>query len=196
MIDIVGFGHINITVDCIKEATDFYERMLGAKPIQFFPKFKNIGFAKSAGFFKKPEEVEVSINFLKIPNTDIYLELMCYHSPAGSQQVINLNPNDWGGIKHICLRIKNINKSFQDIKNFNGVKLLSDSSKYSPCKLSKVYPSDFIFFDNKLNSDMSLKVKSASISSEISFFYFIDQYNVLWELEESPDSTYDPALEL
>ena len=95
MIDIVGFGHINITVDCIEKATDFYERILGAKPIQFFPKFKNIGFAKSAGFLKKPEEVEVSINFLKIPNTDIYLELMCYHSPAGSQQVINSNPNDY-----------------------------------------------------------------------------------------------------
>lgn len=196
MINIVGFGHINIVVDSIEKATNYYIQLLDAKPIQFFSGFKNKGFAKSAGFLKNPENVNVSISFLKIPNTEIYLELMCYHSPCGSQHIARYQPNDLGGVRHLCLRVKNIEDAFEKIKNFDGAALLNKSPEYRPFKLDHVQPEEFIFFDDQMNNDLEAKIQSAAVSSEISFFYFTDLYGVIWELEEVPDNVSDPALEL
>lgn len=41
-----GLGHINVVVDDIDVATEFYTRVLSAIPQQDFPYFKNAGFLK------------------------------------------------------------------------------------------------------------------------------------------------------
>ncbi len=73
MIDFKGLGHINIVVDDMMAAIDFYKNLFGAIPRQFFPHFNNKGFAKSAGFIDNPEQVDVSIAFMEIPGLGFLL---------------------------------------------------------------------------------------------------------------------------
>lgn len=195
MIDIKGLGHINIVVDSIEEASEYYQELFSAKPIQCFPSFKNTGFAKSAGFIENPNEVEVSINFLQIPSTNIILELMCYHNPPAISLDYNPKPNNLGGVSHICLSVKNIFEAFHKVKNIKNTTLINTSDYYQPCKLDVVKPDEFIFFDDAKENNQYLKAKSAAVSCEITFFYFYDKYKVLWELEETPEDIEDPALE-
>ncbi len=76
MIEFDTLGHINIVVDNIEEATEFYKKLLCAVPIQDFPHLKNVGFAKSAGFLSNPEEVEVTVRFLRLPTKEgVIIEL-------------------------------------------------------------------------------------------------------------------------
>ncbi|KEQ16831.1 VOC family protein [Endozoicomonas numazuensis] len=66
----MGISHINIVVDDIDRATRFYSEAFFAEPVLDFPHFKNRGFARSAGFLDQPDDVEVSIRFLKLPSQD------------------------------------------------------------------------------------------------------------------------------
>ena len=195
MINLTNFGHINIVVDDIEKASRFYENLFNAKQIQYFPHFKNKGFACSAGFLDSPDKVDVSINFLKFPNMDIILELMCYHYPVNKEKIIHFKPHDLGGIRHICFRVENIEMAFNYIKELKGVQLLVNSPSYKPYKLSEVTTNEFIFWDEKINKNLKLKQQSAEVSCGISFFYFRDQYGVLWELEEVPEEIEDIAIE-
>ena len=73
---LTSFGHINIVVDDIDKATQFYQGSLGAVPVQDIPHFKNIGFARAAGFLDNPREVDVSIRFLALPlPTPVFMEI-------------------------------------------------------------------------------------------------------------------------
>ncbi|HEY5705442.1 MAG TPA: VOC family protein [Chthoniobacterales bacterium] len=45
-----SLGHINVVVPDIEEATRFYKTLFDASVEQTFPHFKNVGFARSAGF--------------------------------------------------------------------------------------------------------------------------------------------------
>jgi len=196
MLDIVGFGHINIVVDSIETSMQFYQDLLGAQPIQFFPHFKNRGFARGAGFLDEPEKIDLSLNFLKIPNTEIYLELVCYHYPQNNSAIQYFAPNHLGGPRHIALRIRNIQAAYEKIKNFPGVTLINSAPEYQPSQLSLVNADQFIFYDSVLEKDLAAKKQSAQVSSKISFFYFFDRYGVSWELEEAPEEMEDPALTL
>ena len=84
MIQYDTLGHINIIVDDVERATEFYVRALGAVPMQDFPHFRNIGFAKSAGFLEHPENVDVTIRFLRLPTPDgVFIERgKCLPYPA------------------------------------------------------------------------------------------------------------------
>ena len=42
-INFIGFGHINIVVDNIRKASEYYKKLFGAVEQQEFPKFINIG---------------------------------------------------------------------------------------------------------------------------------------------------------
>ncbi|MGC1072496.1 VOC family protein [Pantoea agglomerans] len=191
MIEITDFGHINIIVQDVDEATDFYRRLFGFELVQSFKGFKNDGFAKSAGYLN--EEVNVDINFLKIPNTKIYIEIMRYIYPASNNKINDYPPNYLGGPRHIALRTKKIKEAFQFIKKTQGVHLINKSNNYKPTKLSKVSHEDFIFANEELNNDINLKIKASEISNSISFFYFTDKFGVTWEIEEEPDDVEDPA---
>ncbi|WP_431712639.1 VOC family protein [Serratia marcescens] len=194
MIEITEFGHINIVVDDINEATDFYHTLFGFELVQYFKNFKNSGFAKSAGFLDYPNDVSVDISFLRIPRTKIYIELISYKQPESGRTVQKFNPNDLGGPRHIALRVKNIDIAFEKVKTLTGVTLISSRDDYRPYRLDKVHPHEFSFTDDKLESDQSMKFKAAEISSSISFFYFTDRFGVTWELEEEPTGFDDPAL--
>ncbi|CBJ81289.1 VOC family protein [Xenorhabdus bovienii] len=194
MLDIVEFGHINIVVDDIDDATRFYQSLFRFELVQSFPHFQNSGFAKGAGFLEGSEQVVVAINFLKIPNTTVYLEIISYINPKPINPPQTFLPNELGGPRHIALRVRDIASAYEKIKSFPGVSLINPNSDYKPFQLDPVCPDDFTFANAELESDLDLKLKSSTISSSISFVYFTDKFGVMWELEEEPTGADDPAL--
>lgn len=118
MIKYNRLSHVNIVVDDMGKAIEFYSNTLQAKPFLAFPRFRNAGFARSAGFLDNPESVCVSICFLKLPSSDEFsLELMEYHSPAGADVIHYKQTNDLGGPRHIALGVENIDEAFEHVKN-------------------------------------------------------------------------------
>jgi len=103
-------------------------------------------------------EVNVDVRFLKHPQAGLYLELMKYHQPAGTQN-IPLQPKtfDVGGPRHIAMEVSNCNEVFNYLKQQEGVTMINTSSDYHPVKLDG-FP--------------------------ITFFYWVDQYGIQWEMEE------------
>lgn len=179
-----GLGHINIVVDNIKDASDFYEKIFGGIPHQEFNKFKNIGFAKSAGFMDNPEDVCVTIRFIEIPGTPIFIELMEYHSPKGNATSVIKKTNDFGGVGHICLRVENIDEAFEFIRNQKGIRLISENEHYRPFRIDNIKPSEFYFIDSEKENDKVSKDEVCKIVGNIRYFYFIDKYGIQWEFEQ------------
>lgn len=161
MIDYKALGHINIVVDDIEKAIEYYNKLLFCIPRQIFPHFKNEGFSKSAGFID--EIVNVSICFLEIPKTGIFLELMEYHNPIGYSSSVDKKTNDIGGIGHICIKVDNIDYAFKHIKNTKDTKLISLSERYKPFFISPISTDDFNFFDEQLESSLEEKENVCSI---------------------------------
>jgi len=187
MIKYVGLGHICIIVDEIDKAADFYQRALGAVPIQEFPHFRNTGFAKAAGFLEEPEKVDVSIRFLLLPGTKICLELIQCHYPLGNKEVQFYGVYDMSGVRHICLKVTNIEEAFQYLKNMPEVKMVNQSVEYQPFKIDQITPADFRFFDQNLEVDLEEKKKVCQIVGNTRYFYFLDPYGIQWELEQGHD---------
>lgn len=184
-IEYQSVGHINIVVDDIEEATLFYQKVFGAKPVQDFPHFRNEGFAKSAGFMENPVDVDVTIRFLELPTPEkFHLELMEYHSPKGDNIEIPFQTHDFGGVRHIALRVNNIDEAFAYVKKIKGVQMISSSEDYLPYKIDEITPEDFSFFDLDLEENKQEKEKVCKIIGNIRYFYFVDPYGVQWELEQ------------
>lgn len=184
MINFKGLGHINVIVDDIDAASEFYKKIFSAIPHQEFPKFKNVGFAKSAGFLDNPENVEVTIRFLEIPGANVFLELMEYHAPQALTPIQIKKTHELGGPRHICLRVSNIDQAFQFLKTQDGVTMINSSDQYKPYKIDGITPSEFKFFDVEKEADSDEKQKVCDIVGEIRYFYFIDKYGIQWELEQ------------
>ncbi|HGJ5874402.1 VOC family protein [Arsenophonus apicola] len=181
---VIGLGHINVVVDNLPSAVEYYKKLFSAKQVQIFPHFKNIGFAKSAGFMQSPEEVDVTISFLQIPNTAIYIELMQYHSPLGKESdTAEKFSNDIGGIGHICLKVDNIDDAYFHIKNMPDTKLITDHEDYKPYKIDNITPAEFQFIDNEAENNQTAKQNVCDIVGKIRYFYFIDKYRIQWEFE-------------
>ena len=174
MIKIKGLGHVNIVVDDINEAISFYKNLFDATPIQIFPHFKNIGFAKSAGFMSSPETVDVSIAFVLIEAANLFIELMEYHSPRGAHEIRKYDTNDMGGPRHICLQVENIDDAFSTIKANQDVRLISAHNNYAPYKIDSISSDEFRFFDESQEQDKSAKNNVCEIVGQIRYFYFID----------------------
>lgn len=187
MIKFQGLGHINVVVDDINAASQFYQTIFNAIPQQEFTRFKNIGFAKSAGFLENPDKVDVSIRFLEIPGANLFLELMEYHSPRGNNPIKTKLTYDLGGPRHICLKVSNIDEAFNYLKKQDGVTMINTSNEYKPYKIDPIKSSDFIFFDSNKEKDEAAKQQVCDIVGQIRYFYFIDQYGIQWELEQGHD---------
>lgn len=184
MITFTGFGHINIVVDDIDKATAFYRESLGAIPVQEARHFKNLGFARAAGFLANPELVEVSIRFLALPVPDpLFLELMCYHAPKGSDGVPNFQTHDQG-LRHISLRVENVAEAFEHVRQCPGMRLISESPDYRPYKLDEIRPEQFRLFDPQIEENPIRKEELARSASSTCFFYALDPYGVQWEFEQ------------
>ena len=106
MIKFTKFEHICIIVDNIEEATEFYKDLFGAIPFLNFPKLKNIGFAKGAGFLEHPDKVEATLRLLKLPTQDnMLIELFEYHNPKGKFVINHKEASDRNLVAHIALGI-------------------------------------------------------------------------------------------
>ena len=184
---ITGLSHVNVGVPDLERAIDFYQSFLGAEPRRVFPNFKNRGFAQSAGFIEAPENVEVSIAFLDIPGSGLTLELMEYHLPVNRNRIDAYSPNDVAGVRHVALRVNDIERAFENAKSESGVRMISANSTYMPFTISKTEPKEFRFFDEKDEDNAKLKAKTARVVSQIRYFYCVDPYGVQWEFEYGND---------
>lgn len=160
---ILGLSHVNIIVEDVDSAADYYHRVLGfERAIDDQGEkmdYRNVSMAEfnqDAGLAN--QDVEVDVLFLKHPYASIYLELMRYHRPVG-QTEIPPQPRtyDLGGPRHIALEVSNCTAVFKYLKEQEGVTMIDPSEDYHPEKLAG-FP--------------------------ISFFYWIDKYGVQWEMEE------------
>jgi methylmalonyl-CoA/ethylmalonyl-CoA epimerase len=181
-----SLGHINVVVRDLEEATRFYQELFNASVVQTFPHFKNVGFARSAGFLSEPESVDVSIRFLRIAlsrSEDLFLELFVFHNPVGRQEIMPRKTNDLGGPRHVCLRVTNIDEVFAHVKSIDGVHLINESPEYRPYLISPIKPRAIELPDADRDT-VDAKEKICEIVKEIRFFYAIDRYGIEWEFEE------------
>ena len=103
---ITKFNHVAIVVPDLKEASDKYRKILGAKVSKKFDY----------------SEHGVSVVFVELENTKI--ELM--HPFGESSPIKNfLEKNINGAMHHICIEVKNINEACDEIKK-QGVRVLGD----------------------------------------------------------------------
>ena len=181
-----SLGHINVVVPDLEEATRFYQALFHASVEQTFPHFKNVGFARSAGFLDDPESVDFSIRFLKIPfgrSEDLFLELFVFHHPPGRQEITPRKTNDVGGPRHVCLRVTNIDEVFAHVKSIAGVHLINESPEYRPYFISPIKPRA-IELPEADQDTAEAKEAICEIVKGIRFFYAIDRYGIEWEFEE------------
>ena len=103
---ITKFNHVAIVVPDLKEASDKYRKILGAKVSKKFDY----------------SEHGVSVVFVELENTKI--ELM--HPFGESSPIKNfLEKNINGAMHHICIEVKNIDEACDEIKK-QGVRVLGD----------------------------------------------------------------------
>ena len=185
MIEFDSLGHINIVVQDMERASAFYERAFGAVPLQEFPHFRNVGFARSAGFLEAPEAVDVTIRFLKLPTPEgVVLELMEYHHPAGVVCCENKVVNGLNCVGHIALRVKDIDAAFAHVSTVKGVRMIHSSADYRPFRIDPIEPEEFRFFDPSMEADATEKAAVCRIIGAIRYFYFLDPFGVQWEFEQ------------
>lgn len=160
---IMGLSHINVVVPCVEEATEFYGRVLGFKPAydpdgakMDYSGVEMNSFALDAGIMDEP--VNVDVRFLKHPQAGIYLELMAYHAPKGNGQIPPQPKTfDMGGARHIAMEVSDCQEVFDYLRRQQGVTMINTSEEYRPVELDG-FP--------------------------ITFFYWVDQYGIQWEMEE------------
>lgn len=181
---ITGVSHINVGVPDLTRAINFYKSFLGAEPARLFPHFKNRGFAQSAGFVDAPDDVEVSIAFLDIPGAQLMLELMEYHNPPAVYDIHPQQVNDIHGVRHVALRVNDIDQAFENAQTESGVRMISQHDTYRPFTISKTKADQFMFFDPAQERDIRLKETTAQDIGTIRYFYCVDPYGVQWEFEQ------------
>ncbi len=88
--DIQAISHLNVVVDDIEVATEFYGTVLGFEqaanaggPMNY-PGVELASFARDAGFDEA--RVSLDVRFLKHLRW-VYLELFTYHHPKGDQTI-------------------------------------------------------------------------------------------------------------
>jgi len=159
---VVGISHLNVVVEDMEYATEFYGRTLGfvqahnERGVMDYPGYTRDTFARDAGFMDG--KVNVDIRFLIHPTAGLYLELMKYHSPVGSKEIIYRNTIDLGGIRHVAMEVSDADKVFYYLKQQPDVKMITDSPEYGPPEYLE-----------------PVKIK---------FFYWLDPWGVQWEMEE------------
>ena len=89
--DIQAISHVNVVVDDIDVATEFYGTVLGfeqavnaAGPMDY-PGVDLASFARNAGL--DDGRISLDIRFLRHPEIGVYLELFTYRQPQGEQTI-------------------------------------------------------------------------------------------------------------
>lgn len=112
-------------------------------------------FFQCAGCIAGSETAEISIGFLNVP-----------------------------GVRHVALKVTNIEEAFIHIKSQPDTTLINTSSEYKVFQIGKTSPEDFYYFDKQKEADADAKTVAANILGAIKYFYFIDKYGLQWEFEQ------------
>ena len=165
--DVQAISHINVVVDDVEVATEFYRNVLGFEPASNadgpmdYPGLDLATFARDAGF--EDGQVSVDIRFLKHPEIGLYLELFTYHHPRGDQTVYRRNTNDLGGVRHVALEVPDAVAAHEFIRSQQqaylqrGLRIEILGQDHIPERLDP-FP--------------------------YTFFYWIDPWGVQWEMEQ------------
>ena len=165
--DVQAISHLNVVVDDIEVATEFYCTVLGfvqaanANGPMYYPGVDLASFARDAGF--DDGRVSVDVRFLKHPEVGVYLELFAYHHPKGDQTIHRRKTNDLGGIRHVAVEVPDAVAAYT-----------------------------FIRFQQQAYGKRGLHIEIVGqdhIPEEITpfpykFFYWIDPWGVQWEMEQ------------
>lgn len=165
--DIKGISHINIVVNDIELATEFYDAVLGFQmaendsgPMDYQGVDLDT-FARNAGF--NDGKVNVDVRFLRHPEVGMYIELMHYHFPEGSQDIQFKQINDLGGVRHVAFNVTNAQEVYEFIQDQKkdwskrGLNLRVVGENHQPETVAP-YP--------------------------YKYFYWTDPWGVQWEFEE------------
>jgi catechol 2,3-dioxygenase-like lactoylglutathione lyase family enzyme len=165
--DVHAISHINVVVDDIEAATEFYGAVLGFEPAtnaegpMDYPGVDLASFARDAGF--DDGLVSLDVRFLKHPQVGLYLELFTYHHPKGDQTVHRSSTNDLGGIRHVAIEVANAVSAHafvrlqQETYAKRGLQIEILGQDHVPEEIAP-YP--------------------------YTFFYWIDPWGVQWEMEQ------------
>jgi catechol 2,3-dioxygenase-like lactoylglutathione lyase family enzyme len=162
-----AISHLNVVVDNIEVASEFYGSVLGfeqavnADGPMDYPGVDLASFARNAGF--DDGQVKLDVRFLKHPEVGIYLELFTYHHPTGNQTIARRKTNDLGGIRHVAVEVPDA-----------------------------VVAYEFIRFQQQAYRERGLRIEILGrdhTPEEIApypykFFYWIDPWGVQWEMEQ------------
>ena len=165
--DVQAISHLNVVVDDIEVATEFYGSVLGFEPAtnadgpMDYPGVDLASFARNAGFGDTP--ISLDVRFLKHPEVGLYLELFTYQFPKGDETVRRRNTNDMGGVRHVALEVGDA-----------------------------VATHAFIRSQQEAYAKRGLHIEilgGAHVPEEITpypyvFFYWIDPWGVQWEMEQ------------
>jgi catechol 2,3-dioxygenase-like lactoylglutathione lyase family enzyme len=165
--DIQAISHLNVVVDDIEVATEFYVTVLGferaanADGPMDYPGLDLASFARDAGF--ADGRVSVDVRFLKHAEIGVYLELFTYHHPRGDQSIHRRNTNDLGGIRHVAVEVTDAVAAHEFIR--------SQQQAYAKRGLQiKILGEDHI--------------PEELTPYPYKFFYWIDPWGVQWEMED------------
>ena len=140
--------------------------------------------SKAAGFLSNAAEIELHIAFLDIPNTGLTLELMQYITPETDNKVETNEVYTIAGVRHVALKVNNIEQAFEKVSKMSGIELISSSENYKPYKIDAIQNTDFMFCDPMLECDMAKKREVVDCIGQTKYFYFRDKYGVQWEFEQ------------
>lgn len=165
--DVQAISHINVVVQDIDVAAEFYGTVLGFEPVanadgpMDYPGVDLASFARDAGF--DDGRVSLDIRFLRHPQIGLYLELFTYHHPSGDQSIHRRNTNDLGGIRHVAVEVPDAVAAYEFIRSQQqsygerGLRIEILGQDHAPEEITP-YP--------------------------YKFFYWIDPWAVQWEMEQ------------
>lgn len=109
--DILKVDHIGIAVNNLEETLKFYEDILGLK----------------CEGTEIVQDQKVKVAFLPVGDTE--LELLESTTEDGPIAKFIAKNGGRGGIQHIAVRVSNIEKSIEEVKN-KGYKMIDESPRY------------------------------------------------------------------
>lgn len=165
--DIQAISHLNVVVDDIDVATEFYGTVLGfeqavnADGQMDYPGVDLASFARNAGLGDDP--IDLDVRFLKHPDMGLYIELFTYRQPIGDQSIHRRKTNDLGGIRHVALEVPDAVAAHvfirrqQEVYQKRGLHIEVLAGDHVP---EEIAPYPYVFF------------------------YWIDPWGVQWEMEQ------------
>jgi catechol 2,3-dioxygenase-like lactoylglutathione lyase family enzyme len=165
--DVQAISHLNVVVDDIEAATEFYGTVLGferaanADGPMDYPGVDLASFARDAGF--ADGRVDLDVRFLRHPRIGLYLELFTYRHPKGDQTVHRRATNDLGGVRHVAIEVTDAVAAHAFIRRQRAA-----------------------YAERGLDIEI---LGGDHVPEEIApypytFFYWIDPWGVQWEMEQ------------